>query len=107
FHEHNERQKLPYLLQKLADGHDVALVSDAGTPVVADPGQRLIAAAIQQGIAVVPIPGPSAVMAALMTSGFPADNFVFVGFAPARSTDRNRWLSALAGESRLIVFFEA
>ena len=66
FHEHNERQKLPQLLQKLADGHDIALVSDAGTPVVADPGQRLIAAAIQQGVTVVPIPGPSAVLAALV-----------------------------------------
>ena len=106
-HEHNERQKLPQLLQKLADGHDLALVSDAGTPVVADPGQRLIAAAIQQGIRVVPIPGPSAVMAALMASGLPADSFVFVGFAPSKSNDRNKWLAALADEHRPVVFFEA
>src|SRR5436190_11112110 len=68
FHEHNERQKLPHLLEKLAAGQDVALVSDAGTPVVADPGQRLIAAAVEQGVIVVPIPGPSAVMAALVAS---------------------------------------
>ena len=107
FHEHNERQKLPQLLQKLADGHDLALVSDAGTPVVADPGQRLIAAAIQQGVTVVPIPGPSAVMAALVASGLPADSFVFVGFAPAKSNDRNKWLTALADEPRVVVFFEA
>jgi len=107
FHEHNERQKLPQLLQKLADGQDLALVSDAGTPVVADPGQRLIAAAIQQGITVVPIPGASAVMAALVASGLPADSFVFMGFAPAKSNDRNKWLMALADEPRAVVFFEA
>jgi len=107
FHEHNERQKLPQLLQKLADGQDLALVSDAGTPVVADPGQRLIAAAIRQGMAVVPIPGASAVMAALVASGLPVDSFVFMGFAPARSNDRNKWLIALADEARAIVFFEA
>ena len=107
FHEYNERQKLPQLLQKLADGQDLALVSDAGTPVVADPGQRLIAAAIQQGMAVVPIPGASAVMAALVASGLPVDSFVFMGFAPARSNDRNKWLIALADEARAIVFFEA
>ncbi|HTL02328.1 MAG TPA: 16S rRNA (cytidine(1402)-2'-O)-methyltransferase, partial [Vicinamibacterales bacterium] len=105
FHEHNERQKLPQLLQKLADGQDLALVSDAGTPVVADPGQRLIAAAIRQGMAVVPIPGASAVMAALVASGLPVDSFVFMGFAPSRSNDRNKWLAALAEEPRAIVFF--
>jgi 16S rRNA (cytidine1402-2'-O)-methyltransferase len=107
FHEHNERHKLPQLLQKLADGHDVALVSDAGTPVVADPGQRLIAAAIEHGITVVPVPGASAVMAALVVSGLPADSFIFAGFAPSKSNDRNKWLSALNEEPRAIVFFEA
>ena len=107
FHAHNERQKLPLLLQKLADGQDLALVSDAGTPVVADPGQRLVAAAIQHGIRVVPIPGPSAIMAALVVSGLSADSFVFAGFAPARSNDRNKWLEALQREARAIVFFEA
>jgi 16S rRNA (cytidine1402-2'-O)-methyltransferase len=107
FHEHNERQKLPQLLQKLAEGQDLALVSDAGTPVVADPGQRLIAAAIEQGVTVVPIPGPSAVMAALVASGLPADSLVFVGFAPPKSNDRNKWLTALAEERRPVVFFEA
>ena len=107
FHEHNERHKLPQLLQKLADGQDVALVSDAGTPVVADPGQRLIAAAIDRGVTVGAISGASSVMAALVVSGFPADSFLFGGFAPAKSNDRNKWLSALNSEPRVIVFFEA
>lgn len=105
-HEHNERQKLPYLLQKLADGTDVALVSDAGTPLVADPGQRLVAAAIAKGIRVIPIPGASAVLSALSVAGFSADEFVFAGFAPSRSNDRKKWLSAFANEKRAIVFFE-
>jgi 16S rRNA (cytidine1402-2'-O)-methyltransferase len=107
FHEHNERQKLPQLLQKLAAGHDLALVSDAGTPVVADPGQRLIAAAIEQGFAVIPIPGPSAILAALVASGLAADSFLFAGFAPARSNDRNKWLAAISMEQRPVIFFEA
>jgi 16S rRNA (cytidine1402-2'-O)-methyltransferase len=106
-HEHNERQKLPQLLQKLKDGQDIALVSDAGTPLVADPGQRLISAAIEMGITIVPIPGPSAVLAAMAVSGFPADEFVFAGFAPSRSKDRTTWLDAFADESRPVVFFEA
>jgi 16S rRNA (cytidine1402-2'-O)-methyltransferase len=106
-HEHNERQKLPQLLQKLKDGHDIALVSDAGTPLVADPGQRLISAAIEIGITIVPIPGPSAVLAAISVSGFPADDFVFAGFAPSRSKDRIEWLGAFANETRPVVFFEA
>jgi 16S rRNA (cytidine1402-2'-O)-methyltransferase len=107
FHEHNERQKLPQLLQKLEAGGDIALVSDAGTPLVADPGQRLIAEAISRGIAVVPIPGASAVLAALTVSGLPADEFVFAGFAPSRSNDRAKWLRGLADEQRPLVFFEA
>jgi|KBSSwiStaDraftv2_1062776.scaffolds.fasta_scaffold02670_16 16S rRNA (cytidine1402-2'-O)-methyltransferase len=106
-HEHNERQKLPQLLQKLKDGQDIALVSDAGTPLVADPGQRLISAAIEAGIKIIPIPGPSAVLAAMSVSGFPADDFVFAGFAPSRSNDRLRWLEAFVNESRPVVFFEA
>jgi 16S rRNA (cytidine1402-2'-O)-methyltransferase len=106
-HEHNERQKLPRLLQTLAGGRDVAIVSDAGTPLVADPGQRLIAAAIKQSVRVVPIPGPSAVLAALTVSGLPADQFVFAGFAPSRSNDRTKWLRGMVDEQRPIVFFEA
>jgi len=106
-HEHNERQKLPQLLQKLAGGSDVAIVSDAGTPLVADPGQRLIAAAIKQGVRIVPIPGPSAVLAALTVSGLPGDQFVFAGFAPSRLNDRAKWLRGMADERRPIIFFEA
>ena len=105
-HAHNERQKLPVLLRKLSDGIDIALVSDAGTPLVADPGQRLIEGAIAQGIRVVPIPGTSAVLAALAASGYPADEFVFAGFAPSRSKDRKSWLQRLAEEPRTVVFFE-
>ena len=81
-------------------------MSDAGTPLVADPGQRLIAAAIQHGIRVVPIPGASAVLAALAVSGYAADEFVFAGFAPSRSKDRKKWLARLAEEPRAVVFFE-
>ena len=106
-HEHNETEKVPALLAKLTGGADVALVSDAGTPLVADPGQRLIAAAVEKGIRVIPIPGPSAVLAALTASGFPADEFVFAGFAPSRSKDRKSWLEGLSREERTVVFFEA
>jgi 16S rRNA (cytidine1402-2'-O)-methyltransferase len=106
-HEHNETQKTPQLLRKLTDGTDVALVSDAGTPLVADPGRRLIASAIAEGIRVVPIPGTSAVLTALVASGYPADQFLFAGFAPAKSNDRKKWLRALADEPRTVVFFEA
>ena len=106
-HVHNESQKLPALLRKLSDGIDIALVSDAGTPLVADPGQRLIAGAVEQGIRVIPVPGASAVLSALAASGYPADEFVFVGFAPSRSKDRKQWLERLAAEARTVVFFEA
>ncbi len=106
-HAHNESQKLPQLLRKLADGTDIALVSDAGTPLVADPGQRLIARAIAEGVEVVPIPGTSAVLAALAVSGYPADEFLFAGFAPSKSNDRKMWLGRLSDEPRTVVFFEA
>jgi 16S rRNA (cytidine1402-2'-O)-methyltransferase len=106
-HEHNENEKLPVLLSKLSGGMDIALVSDAGTPLVCDPGHRLISAAIEQGIRVVPIPGASAVMAALAASGYSGDEFVFSGFAPSRPKDRKLWLSRLSQERRAVVFFEA
>jgi 16S rRNA (cytidine1402-2'-O)-methyltransferase len=106
-HEHNERQKLASVLATLNRGIDVALVSDAGTPLVADPGQRLVSAAIAAGIEVVPVPGPSAALAALTVSGFPADEFVFQGFAPSRSSDRAAWVDSLHREHRVVVFYEA
>jgi 16S rRNA (cytidine1402-2'-O)-methyltransferase len=105
-HAHNEREKLPVILRKLSDGIDIALVSDAGTPLVADPGQRLVEAAIAQGIRVIPIPGPSAVLSALAVSGYAGDEFVFAGFAPSRSKDRKQWLRRLAHEPRTVIFFE-
>jgi 16S rRNA (cytidine1402-2'-O)-methyltransferase len=77
FHDHNEREKLPFLVKKLADGEDIALVTDAGTPAVSDPGYRLIDAAIRAGHRVIAVPGASAVLAALVTSGFPMESFVF------------------------------
>ncbi len=106
-HAHNETRKMPQLIRQLANGVDIAVVTDAGTPVVADPGQRLIAKAIEEGIKVVPVPGASAVTAALAASGFPADSFVFAGFAPSKSNDRKSWLLALVDEPRTVVFFEA
>lgn len=106
-HEHNETEKLPALLEKLAAGVDIALVSDAGTPLVSDPGRRLIATAIERGSRVVPIPGASAVLAALAACGYPADQFRFAGFAPSRSKDREEWLRGLNAEAGTTVFFEA
>jgi 16S rRNA (cytidine1402-2'-O)-methyltransferase len=106
-HEHNERSKTPNLVQRLQQGESVALVSDAGTPVVSDPGARLIAAAHAAGLRVEPIPGPSAVMAALSGSGFSGDQFVFAGFPPSRSGARRTWLTALTNETRPVVMYEA
>lgn len=106
-HEHNEHQKVPQLLRRLDDGVDIAIVSDAGTPTLSDPGQKLIAEAIRQGVRVVPVPGPSAVLAALAASGYDGRQFVFAGFAPSRSSDRKRWLGLFTSEPRPVVFFEA
>src|SRR5262249_20656038 len=106
-HEHNEREKTPKLVERLARGESVALVSDAGTPVVSDPGQTLIAAARDAGVRVESLPGPSAVMAAIVTSGLPAREFMFVGFPPNRSKPRIQWLAGMLREPRLVVFFEA
>lgn len=106
-HEHNERRKLPVLLAALARGDAVALVSDAGTPLISDPGQQLVLAATEQGFPVVPIPGPSALLAALAVSGLPVDAFVFLGFPPTRPQRRTAWLATLAAEPRTVVFFEA
>jgi 16S rRNA (cytidine1402-2'-O)-methyltransferase len=106
-HEHNERQKLPQLLRRLKDGVDIAIVSDAGTPTLSDPGQRLIAEAIHQGIRVIPIPGPSAVLAALAASGYDGRQFVFAGFPPSRSSDRKSWFGQFTTEPRPVIFFEA
>ena len=107
FHEHNERAKLPALVARLQAGESVALVSDAGTPSISDPGFRLVRAALAVGVRVEAIPGPSAVLTALVSSGLPTDSFVFLGFVPARTAARKRWVNLVAKEPRTCVFFES
>ena len=106
-HHHNEHRKASAVVDRLMRGENVALVSDAGTPVISDPGQHLIRSAVEAGIRVEPIPGPSAVMTALAASGFPADTFTFLGFPPIKSTDRAAWFKRLSTLSGTVVFFEA
>ena len=106
-HEHNEHVRVSGLIQRLLNGESIALVSDAGTPVISDPGSRLVAAAHERGIRVEPLPGPSAVVAALSASGFAGDGFLFAGFAPARAGARKQWLESLRGEPRPVALFEA
>jgi 16S rRNA (cytidine1402-2'-O)-methyltransferase len=106
-HEHNERQKSPAIVERLRRGEHVALVSDAGTPTVSDPGVYLVNEAIAAGIRVEPVPGPSAVMAALSASGMGAAGFRFVGFPPSKSNDRKSWLDDLCRAGGTVVFFEA
>jgi 16S rRNA (cytidine1402-2'-O)-methyltransferase len=106
-HEHNEFEKAPGLVDQLRRGARIALVTDAGTPSVSDPGHRLVRAAIDAGIRVEAIPGPSAVLAALVSSGLPTDAFVFAGFPPPRAAARTAWLEAFRTERRTVVFFEA
>jgi 16S rRNA (cytidine1402-2'-O)-methyltransferase len=106
-HEHNERQRTAELVQDLRDGRSVALVSDAGTPMLSDPGFALIRAAIAEGIRVEPVPGPSALTAALSAAGVPINTFTFAGFPPPRKSERLRWLNSLKSEERTVVFFEA
>lgn len=106
-HEHNERERVPRVIERLKAGSSVALVSDAGTPTVSDPGAPLVRAAIEAGIEVVAVPGPCAIIAALSTSGLPADRFTFEGFLPARAAARRRALEGLASEPRTLVFYEA
>src|SRR5687767_262163 len=106
-HEHNERTRTPELIARLQRGDSVAVVSDAGTPVVSDPGGMVVAAAHAAGIRVEPVPGPSAALAVVSGSGLKGDQILFVGFPPRRSNDRKRWFAKLKDEPRLVVFFEA
>jgi 16S rRNA (cytidine1402-2'-O)-methyltransferase len=106
-HQHNERQKTATLVDRLKRGESIALVSDAGTPVVSDPGQYLIRTAIDAGVRVEAIPGPSAVMAALAASGLDSDTFSFLGFPPIRVKDRAEWFDRLRRIQGTVVFFEA
>ena len=107
YHEHNEKTKARALVERLKRGQSIALVSDAGTPLLSDPGYRLVREAIKAAIPVVPLPGPSAMTALLSVSGLATDRFVFEGFLPARRRERRERLGALREEKRTMVFYEA
>jgi 16S rRNA (cytidine1402-2'-O)-methyltransferase len=107
YHDHNEAQRVDDLLAEVRAGRSVVVVSDAGTPLVSDPGHRLVAAAAAAGLDVVALPGPSAVTSALVLSGFASDRWCFEGFLPRRGGERQRALAALSHEPRTMVFFEA
>jgi len=107
YHDHNKEEKAEVLIDKMKQGKDVALVSDAGTPGISDPGYYLIKRAIEEGIKIIPIPGPTAMIAAISISGLPTDAFVFEGFLPARKGARQKRLRTLRDERRTIILFEA
>ena len=106
-HEHNEREEVERLLARLRAGAELALISDAGTPLISDPGFRLVRAARAAGVPVSPVPGPCAAIAALSVAGLPSDRFVFEGFLPAKAAARRERLIELAGEPRTLVFYES
>ena len=107
YHEHNEQQRTGWLVERLESGIDIALVSDAGTPSISDPGYRLVRAALERGVRVSPIPGACAIISALSISGRPTDSFAFLGFLPGRRAARRNRLRALRSESRTLLFFES
>jgi 16S rRNA (cytidine1402-2'-O)-methyltransferase len=107
YFEHNENRRIPELIERLRSGQRIALVTDAGTPAISDPGYRLVRAAIDVGIRVTAVPGPSAVIAALTVAGMPTDRFAFEGFLPIKSGERQRVLIHLAAERRTLVIYEA
>src|SRR5438094_7531819 len=107
YHEHNELMRAPELVVALEQGAKIALVSDAGMPLVSDPGHRLVTLCLRHHLPVVPIPGPSALLAALSASGLPNEEFLFAGFLPARAGERRRALERLRIEDRTIIFYEA
>lgn len=107
YHDHSETEKAPELIAQLQAGKNIALVSDAGTPCIADPGFRLVTAAAEAGLSVVPIPGPSMVTALMSVGGLPTDRFAFEGFLPAKRTQRRKALQDLRREERTLVFFES
>lgn len=106
-HAHNERERTERIVSWLAEGEDLALVSDAGTPLVSDPGGRVVSAVLEAGHRVVPIPGPSAVLAALVASGLPTERFTFFGFPERKGSGRNRLLERIAGAEETVVLFES
>lgn len=107
FHRFNEHRMLGRLLQRLEAGEDLALVTDGGTPVVSDPGFSLVRAAADKSLSIVPVPGPSAVLAALVASGLPAERFTFAGFLPHRSGERRRLLESLKDREETLIFFDS
>ena len=107
FHEYNKARATVVILRRLRDGDSVALVSDAGTPAISDPGYELVREAIAAGIHVEVVPGPSALIAALVVSGLPTDHFAFEGFLPNRKEKRRKAMQALAGETRTMIFYES
>ncbi|CCH64915.1 rRNA small subunit methyltransferase I [Richelia intracellularis HM01] len=107
YHEHNRNSRIPKLIEKLHAGQAIALVSDAGTPGISDPGHDLVTACIYEGISVTPIPGASALITALSAAGLPTNKFVFEGFLPAKTTQRRQQLELLEVETRTMVFYES
>ncbi|HKS81673.1 MAG TPA: 16S rRNA (cytidine(1402)-2'-O)-methyltransferase [Candidatus Acidoferrales bacterium] len=107
YHEHNEITRASEIVIELEQGAQVALVSDAGTPAISDPGHRLIALCLRHGIKVVPVPGPSAFVAALAASGISCEQFTFIGFLPSRPTERRKALRTMESEPRTLIFYEA
>ena len=107
YHEHNERERAVELLERLSNGESIAVVSDAGTPGISDPGFRLVQLAIENDINIVPIPGPAAFVSALIASGIPTDEFFFAGFLPSRATARRAKLSELQSLPATLIFYEA
>jgi 16S rRNA (cytidine1402-2'-O)-methyltransferase len=107
FHAHNSRARLPQLIARLRSGESIALVTDAGTPGISDPGAELVAASRAAGIAVDPVPGASAALVAAVGSGFPLNSVTFLGFPPYKAKARKRWLEALSEQPETVVFFEA
>ncbi len=106
YHEHNERSKAPGLVERLRQGLTIALLSDAGTPMISDPGYRLMVEAVGAGVQVIPLPGPSALTAALTAAGLPTDRFAFEGFLPAKKNARRSTLEALREDTRTLIFYE-
>ena len=107
YHEHNEAQETPKLVARLRGGDSIALISDAGTPLISDPGSRLVAAALQANLPVVPIPGASSVMAAIVASGMPLERFTFVGFLPRKGRERSEMIADVVASHSTVVMFEA
>jgi 16S rRNA (cytidine1402-2'-O)-methyltransferase len=106
YHEHNEKERTPLLIERIESGSSIALVSNAGTPTVSDPGYMLLQSAVEKGIRVIPIPGASAVVAALSISGMPTDSFIFIGFCAKKKAKRLKQLQELANEKRTLIFYE-